>query len=123
MRHITRHLHFQQWAAIILLLIMIVQVGVKVTHIDYHSENAIVICDDCIHHHAHNGHIQNLDDGCSECVICQLLSVPFNIAESLQICSSSEFLPISHCVIIANAQRLQQHAIQLRAPPTVPLFS
>ncbi|MBQ9288029.1 MAG: hypothetical protein IJ212_06345 [Bacteroidaceae bacterium] len=105
-------------SAIFLLMIMALQVGVKSVHLHHHAESASLACQDCEQHKVHSGHISVWDHEHDDCLICQLLVVPFLKGTTLSLTTLSSTIP-SHCIsYISHIQEFIGCNICLRAPPS-----
>lgn len=63
--------------AILLMMVMMLQMGVKGLHLHEHAEKETIYCSDCDKHKVHSGHLLSWD-GCSDdCLLCQLITTPF----------------------------------------------
>lgn len=107
-------------SAIILLMVMMLQVGVKTLHQHQHVEKEHISCSDCEHHRVHSGHIINyVDDG--DCFLCQIISTPFCEAK----CVRLNIIPAGHpsYSIYYNADFVcvAQTNVSPRAPPVFQL--
>lgn len=71
----------QRIYAILLLVVTLMQLGVKITH--RHNALAVVECYQCQHHIAHNGHLLEFNDDCDECLLCNVLANPFIASEKV----------------------------------------
>lgn len=63
--------------AIILLMVMMMQMGIKTFHQHHRAESARIVCSDCDHHKVHQGHVASWDGTSDNCTLCQLLTTPF----------------------------------------------
>lgn len=112
MKRSRRHTGIRTFSAIILLMVMLLQVGVKGFHRHHCVETASVTCSDCEHHRVHDGHILNWNGSCDDCIVCQLFSSPFCKPQGIQlnvipvgyqqpcICFVAAIVDVSRCSII-----------------------
>lgn len=63
--------------AIILLMVMTLQMGVKGFHVHRHAHAVKVACSDCEHHRVHGGHIVAWDGNSDNCPLCQVVANPY----------------------------------------------
>lgn len=103
--------------ATILLMVMMLQVGVKTFHVHHPQVLVKIECDDCNHHKVHDGHLINWDGQNDECMLCQLLSAQYVAAVTIhpdavifQFCQQHPDRELSVC----QGQWLQ---IRQRGPP------
>lgn len=105
------------FSAIILLMVMIMQVGVKAFHQHHYAVSERMTCSDCDHHRVHSGHITSWDGGSSDCVVCQLFSSPFSEAKTVLFkVIAAERLTYCICSVAEVVSTMQMHIIP-RAPP------
>lgn len=67
--------------AIILLLVMLLQVGIKSFHVHHACASVSIECEDCEQHRVHDGHLISRDGQSDDCMLCQLLSNPYELSE------------------------------------------
>lgn len=70
--------------AILLLMVMTLQMGVKSFHVHHHAHAVEFACSDCEHHRVHSGHILAWDGHSDDCPLCQMLVSPYVPAEELR---------------------------------------
>lgn len=63
--------------AVILLVMMVMQVGVKCFHLHHEHVSITIDCEDCDQHRVHDGHLIDWDGQSDDCMLCQLLSSPY----------------------------------------------
>lgn len=68
--------------AIVLLMVMLLQMGIKTFHVHHVHVSAKIECEDCDQHRVHDGHLIDWDGQQEECMLCQLLSVQYVAAET-----------------------------------------
>lgn len=71
--------------AIILLLVMLLQVGIKTFHVHHVHASVSIECEDCEQHRVHAGHLISWDGQSDDCMLCQILANPFELTEELRI--------------------------------------
>lgn len=69
--------------AITLLLVMLLQVGMKTLHVHHEHASVKVECDDCNQHRLHDGHFIDWDGQNDDCLLCQLLSCQYTASEGI----------------------------------------
>lgn len=105
------------FSAILLLMVMMIQVGVKTFHLHHYAESEHVVCSDCEHHRVHSGHILSWDGSSSDCVVCHLFSSPFTEVKTVLFKAiTAERLSYCICSVTDVVSTLQMHIIP-RAPP------
>ena len=67
----------QLFFAIMLMMVMMLQMGVKTFHLHHHAEKETISCSDCEQHKVHSGHLLTWDGSSDDCLLCQLISTPF----------------------------------------------
>lgn len=102
----------------ILLLVMVMQVGVKTFHLHHEHASVKVECEDCDQHRVHDGHLIDWDGQNDDCVLCQLLSCQYVSSEGFrldavveQFCHHAQDRQLAVCL-----ERWQ--SIRQRGPPT-----
>lgn len=70
--------------AILLLMVMTLQMGVKSFHVHRHAQAVEFACSDCEHHRVHDGHIVAWDGHSDDCPLCEMLVSPYVPAEELR---------------------------------------
>ena len=77
-RSIRYKLTFRRtWSAVIMLMIIVLQMGIRTLHHHHYVEKAKLECSDCEHHRVHAGHLLTWDEAMDDCTLCQLLTTPF----------------------------------------------
>ena len=107
--------------AIILLMVMMVQVGVKMIH-THHIENTLVSCSECEHHQVHHGHLLSWDGESRDCLLCQLLTNPYTESAITQLSTPHVELYFSTFFYIASDAHHDRGTISLRGPPTASII-
>lgn len=94
MNRSTRHklTYRRTWSAVILLMIMALQMGVRTLHQHHYVEKVKLECSDCDHHRVHAGHLLAWDGATDDCTLCQLLTTPFRQCVAKHIV----FVPLGH---------------------------
>lgn len=69
--------------AITLLMVMLMQMGIRVVHLHFHDNTALTECSDCQHNKVHSNHLISWDDAQDDCIVCQLLATPFLQADDV----------------------------------------
>lgn len=64
-----------------LLMLMVMNVGIRCVHIHHYDHHAQTECADCQHHKVHSGHLSAWDGEQSDCFICHVLATPYVKAE------------------------------------------
>ena len=117
MKKSYRYTRVRTLSAIMLLMVMLLQVGVKCFHCHHYVEAASVICSDCEHHRVHDGHIVSWNGSCDDCVICHLFSSPFCKPQGVQLCA----VPVRYqqlCIcFIDTILDVSRYNLIPRAPP------
>lgn len=104
--------------AIILLLVMIVQVGVKTFHLHHEHTSITVECEDCDQHRVHDGHLIDWDGQSDDCLLCQLLSTQYVSSEEFRLSAIvGQFCPQSQDRLLAVCLE-QWQSIRQRGPPS-----
>ena len=105
--------------AIILLMVMLLQMGVKVLHQHHHDKTVEFYCSDCENHRVHDGHIIGWDDDSDDCQICQILAAPFVHSQEVHV----SFCPVVNYVFgITEAPKIYESEwcrIAPRGPPSL----
>lgn len=70
--------------AIILLMVMLLQVGIKTFHVHHTHASVKIECEDCDQHKVHDGHLIDWDGQSDDCMLCQLLTNPYVAAEEIR---------------------------------------
>lgn len=106
------------FAAIVVLVAMLLQVGVRTFHVHQGHSTVRIECEDCSHHRVHDGHLINWDGQSDDCMLCQVLSTQFFaigdcrfdaiVEQSCQLPSDMQ-LAVCHGV---------WHSIRQRGPPS-----
>lgn len=109
--------HRQTISAVILLLVMIMSLGVRALHVHHYAERPAVECQDCRQHIYHSGHLMAATDGKGDCVLCQLLTLPFvgEDTRDYQISFTSRIAQFRLTILTGYPCLVQ--IISLRAPP------
>ncbi len=55
-------------------------------------ESDTVVCEKCVHHLPHSGHLSAYDGGLSDCVLCHFLGLPFVITLAMAILPAARLL-------------------------------
>lgn len=104
--------------AIVLLMVMVLQVGIKTFHVHHDHASVHIECEDCDQHRVHDGHLTDWDGQSDECMLCQLLSVQYVATEAFcpdaiveQFCLQNQDTQLSVC-------HGQWQNIQQRGPPS-----
>ena len=108
--------------AIVLLMVMVLQVGIKTFHVHHGHASAPIECEDCDQHRVHDGHLIDWDGQSDDCILCQLLSAQYVATESFH----PEAIAEQFCCLFHDAQSSvyqgQWQNIQQRGPPSYLLF-
>ena len=100
----------------ILLAIYLTILAVGAFHVHEHEAEHIV-CEDCINHVNHAGHISNGDMDIDDCLLCRFFSISYIGAQ----CLALYFADVVHFrVFIEQTQKVffrERCVISLRAPP------
>ncbi|MBQ0048762.1 MAG: hypothetical protein KBT12_00765 [Bacteroidales bacterium] len=104
-------------STIMLLVVMILQVGVKSFHLHHHAEANHAVCLDCEHHRVHNSHLLIWDGGSPDCLVCHLFSTSYDKGVDLVLPDMATPAP-AYCICRFEVipKRVQMHIIP-RAPP------
>ncbi len=96
---------------------MIMSLGIRVLHVHHYVERVTIECQDCQQHIYHSGHLMAATDNEGDCVLCQLLSMPFvgEDTRDYQISFTSRIAQFG-LDILTGYPCLVLH-ISLRAPP------
>lgn len=104
--------------AIILLMVMVLQVGIKTFHVHHDHASVHIECEDCEQHRVHDGHLTDWDGQSDDCILCQLLSTQYVAEETFR----SDAIVESFCL---EPQRQlfsvclgQWQSFHLRGPPS-----
>lgn len=103
---------------IILLLVMLLQVGIKTFHVHPVHASVSIECEDCEQHRVHDGHLNSWDGQSDDCMLCQLLSNPYEPSE--------EFRPDAVIATLCSFDQVRQwpvclgqwQSIRPRGPPS-----
>ncbi|MBP5213932.1 MAG: hypothetical protein J6032_04855 [Bacteroidales bacterium] len=114
--------HKQTAKVLLMLLAMLLMLGTKVLHTHHYEWNPSLECQDCLHHTDHSGHISLATDTQSDCLLCQILSVPFVAETPVPLL----LLPVPCATLFVSRvqtgfSRQGQH-ISLRAPPCFSIY-
>ena len=108
--------------AIILLMVMVLQVGIKTFHVHHDHVSVHIECEDCDQHRVHDGHLTDWDGQSDDCMLCQLLSTQYVATDTFRpdaivepFCRQIQDLQLSVC-------QGQWQNIQQRGPPSYLLF-
>lgn len=107
----------QTISAIILLMVMIMQMGVKTFHQHNHAESSSIVCSDCEHHKVHSGHLTNWEGNSDECTLCQLLTTPFSEGSILTLGNTFIVYNTLYFCPDSNLSIGNRSTIRLRGPP------
>lgn len=99
-----------------LLLLFLLMQGVAALH-THESHVVEPICQECIHHLPHPGHLVDGPSHLDDCVICQLLAAPYLLPAYSPLAEVSAALPILALYDYACVPSCEQMAPPLRAPP------
>lgn len=120
-----RMLHYSarhNLSTIILLMVMVLQVGIKTFHVHSDHVPVHIECEDCDQHRVHDGHLTDWDGQSDECVLCQLLSVQYVAAATY----SPDAIEEQRCLPAPDVQPMvcqgQWQNAQQRGPPSYLLF-
>lgn len=80
----TRNSIRHNFYAIFLLMVMVLQVGIKTFHVHHDHASVYIECEDCDQHRVHDGHLTDWDGQSDDCMLCQLLSTQYVAAESFR---------------------------------------
>ena len=79
--------------AILLLMVMVLQVGIKTFHVHHDHASVHIECEDCDQHRVHDGHLTDWDGQSDDCMLCQLLSAQYVSTDFLSRCHRRAILP------------------------------
>lgn len=105
-------------SAIVLLMVMVLQLGVRIAHQHHHDRSAHVVCSDCEHNRVHSGHVSSWDGAQDDCVLCQILATPFVAADEVRCIEYACELPLLYFSYIPDIQRCSCFVVDLRGPPS-----
>lgn len=77
----------RQVTARLLLTIYLMILSASVLHVHHHADHADdpVVCQDCLHHVQHSGHVGTNTVPSDTCLVCEFLSVTYLAAQTLDI--------------------------------------
>lgn len=105
--------------AITLLMVMLLQVGIKTFHVHHEHASIRIVCEDCDQHRVHDGHLIDWDGQSDDCMLCQLLTAQYVAAGRVNTSDVTEPL----CPRQQDKQRAvcldQWQNISQRGPPAV----
>lgn len=105
-------------SAIVLLMVMVLQLGVRIAHQHHHELSAQVSCSDCEHNRVHSGHVSSWDGEQDDCLLCQILATPYLQAED--VCNECYIVeqPMLYADCISAVQKCGCLNLSLRGPPS-----
>ena len=108
--------------AILLLMVMVLQVGIKTFHVHHDHASVHIECEDCDQHRVHDGHLTDWDGQSDDCMLCQLLSTQYVSAQTF--CPDAIVEQFCHQIqdVQSSVCQGQWQNIQQRGPPSYLLF-
>lgn len=104
-------------SSIVLLMVMVLQMGVRTLHQHHSAGHAEIVCSDCEHHKVHDGHLLSWDGVGDDCPMCQQLTTPFtnsSVRQAEFLLLSRPIVYVSRAFVVGGGCRGAHH---LRGPP------
>lgn len=103
------------WTGRLLLVVYLTILSASVFHM--HGHGGEVVCQDCISHVWHDGHITKGDVSLGECVLCSFLSTSYLAAEVIALATVAIVLRRYFVEQTQGVVCRTKFAIRLRGPP------
>lgn len=109
----------QRLSAIILIVALLPMLAATMLHTHHHKNEEGTRCEQCVRHIPHATHFDEKSTTIDHCLICQLITTPYDHAEN------GEYMFGSHYCVSLVMPRLDAvatspiEAIALRGPPAV----
>lgn len=100
-----------------LLMVMVLQMGVRVAHTHHHQLTEQVECSDCEHNRVHSGHLLSWDGEQDDCILCQILATPFLPADEVQCADCAYVRPLQFFGYTNDVVTCDLLGSYLRGPP------
>jgi len=110
---------FASWALLAVYVPMLILSSLHIHHAEAASEYSVFVCAQCINHQHHAGHLQAFTPHQHDCVLCQIIHVPYLLASAvvLPVCFVSRAKPLD--VLRESCALRPADIIQPRAPPAI----
>lgn len=121
MQGITRKRSRLSW----LLLLVYVPMLMALTfhhHDEAQTLSPVSVCQDCIHHVHHDGHLYAFQHGVHDCVLCQLHNTPYIAATFILLPAVAVAYRIVRLYYHKECIKQPDNVISARAPPYCPIF-
>lgn len=105
--------------AIALLMVMMMQLGVKSFHQHHRVVTSEILCDDCLHHKVHGGHLLSWDGATGDCPVCQMMQTPYIAAQSEAVSVAETFSLTYGIAPVSKAFETEGCHIAPRGPPYI----
>ena len=103
--------------SVFLLLIFLMQMGVKVFHVHQESASTKVECYDCEHHLHHGGHLLTGDGELGVCLLCNILNTSFLEVEMVALAALYVVCAPLFITRVFDVRRGERRLTLLRGPP------
>lgn len=113
-RNSVRH----NFYAILLLMVMVLQVGIKTFHVHHPHVLVKIECEDCDQHKVHDGHLVDWDGQSDDCMLCQLLSTQYVASDSFHAYAVIQSHSLQPQVLQLSVCLGEWQSIRQRGPPT-----
>lgn len=104
------------WIGRFLLMVYLLILSLSVSHV--HEHGGDFVCQDCINHVQHNGHITDGDVSLGDCVLCSFLSTAFLAAEIVALATILLVLYRDFVEQTVSTVCRTKRTILLRGPPS-----
>lgn len=115
---ITRYNNKRNVFAILLLMVMMLQMGIKTLHHHHYEHKTEFFCSDCENHKVHDGHFLDWEGDTDDCMLCQLLQTPYIPALEIPVVHFSVRIHVNDIIAVPEVFETAWCAISLRGPPS-----
>ena len=106
----------RQWIGRILLVVYLSILSASIFHVHEHG-GVVFVCQDCISHVYHGGHITDGGVLHADCLLCSFLSTSYIVAEVIALATIAHVLCRDFFEQISYVVCLRKRTILLRGPP------
>lgn len=110
---------FASWVLLAVYVPMLILSSLHFHHVEKTGEAVGVVCAQCVGHQHHAGHLLALTPHQHECVLCQIIHVPYLLAAALVLAVCFIFLVRPFNVLYERSTLRPKDIIQPRAPPAI----
>ena len=112
----------KKFAWLLLLVYVPMLLAITFHHHSGAEETAASYCYDCAHHIHHDGHFTTTNTFTSNCVLCQLQSLPYVTPNIIRIATFIAITHVAFAVFILFAESRKSDINSTRAPPAFVIY-